>query len=105
MKNPRMKVLETEMASVSGHQYQLGMQDMVKWMARNGFIPEKQANFLCKYIEEPGIWEPNKENDVWFDASVKRAAMLLGIPEEIDDRANRLRTVEEQDEAAYWNHD
>lgn len=105
MKNPKWKLLESALATVSQHQYEKGMQDMIGWLARNGFIRKKQAAFLMDYIEDPGIYVMNGEGDLWFAQMVNDAANTLGIAEELDDRENRPMTVEEMDEAAYWNHD
>lgn len=105
MKNPKWKMLESALATVSQHQYEEGMRDMVEFLARNGFIRKKQATFLMAYIEDPGIQVLNGENNLWFAQMVNDAARTLGIPEELDDRENRPITKEELDEAAYWNHD
>lgn len=105
MKNQKWILLKSAMVTVSQHKYEKGMKDMVGWLARNGFIRKKQAAFLMDYIEDPGITVMSGEDSLWFEQMVKDAARTLGIPEELDDRANSLRTVEEQDEAAYWNHD
>lgn len=105
MKNPKWKLLESALATASQHQYEKGMQDMVGWLARNGFIRKKQAAFLLDYIEDPGIMVLDREGDLWFAQMVNDAARTLGITEKLDDRENRPITKEELDEAAYWNHD
>ena len=105
MRNPKWKLLESAMATVSQRQHEKGMQDMVSWLARNGFIRKKQAAFLMDCIEDPGIQVLDRENDLWFAQTVNGAAKALGITEELDDRENRARTAEEINETAYWNHD
>ena len=105
MKNKKWILLKSTLVTVSQHQYEKGMRDMVEFLARNGFIRKKQAAFLMDYIEDPGIYVMNGEGDLWFAQMVKDAANTLGIPEDLDDRENRPITKEELDEAAYWNHD
>jgi len=91
MKNPKWKLLESAMGTVSRFQYEKGMKDMVGWLARNGFIRKKQATFLLDYIEDPGIQVLDGENNLWFAQTVNGAAKALGIPEELPDD--------------YFNHD
>lgn len=88
MKNVKWRMLEAAMATVSQHQYEKGMQDMVGWLARNGFIRKKQAAFLMDYIEDPGIQVLNGEGNLWFAQMVKDAARTLGIAEELDDNGD-----------------
>lgn len=88
MKNPKWKLLESALATVTRSQYERGMQDMVGWLSRNGFIRKEQAAFLVDYIEDPGITKLNGENSLWFRQMMNDAAITLGIAEELDDNGD-----------------